>query len=343
MRLNFAVLLLLHCLAVATQAQTARQEKTINLPAGVSVEEATISHAGNLVAAICSDHVVRVWSFRSGELLRSLNENSNPTAVQFSADGRLLAVAYEIVAYEKGEIKIFDLDSWKVQNDLAAPFTMYALAFSPDNRRLAFSDLYTQVWDLTSRENLIDISPPFGGSSSLSFSTDGKWLATADGDGFVRVFDTSTGNLHSIVQGFLLEPMAVAFFPDGKTLLAGGVDKTISIVEAHTGKVLRALPKQPGLVWSLDLSANGKQAAVVYRSAERFMDINHVSLWDLDKATVLADFQKPGLTIQGGTFVGDHYLFIASSASTLILWSIQLRQNVGYVLTPTYANERHTI
>jgi WD40 repeat protein len=142
-------------------------------------------------------------------------------------------------------------------------------------------------------------------------------------DGFVRVFDAGTGSLHSIVQGFLLEPMAVAFFPDGKTLFAGGVDKTISIVDAQTGEVLRALPKQPGLVWSLDLSADGKQAAAVYRSAERFLDINHIRLWDLDKATVLADFQKPGLTIQGGAFVGDHYLFIASSANNLTLWSIQ--------------------
>ena len=323
MRKNFAVLFLLCYVPTLVLAQSAREEKTFNLPAGVTVEAASISRSGTLVSAICSDHVVRVWSFRSAELLRSLNENSKPTAVQFSDDGRLLAVAYEIVAYEKGAIKIFDLDSWKVQNDLAAPFTMYTLAFSPDNRRLAFSDLYTQVWDLTGRNKLTDISPPFGGSSSLSFSRDGKWLATADGDGFVRVFDAGTGSLHSTVQGFLLEPMAVAFSPDGKTLFAGGVDKTISIVEAQTGEVLRALPKQPGLVWSLDLSADGKQAAAVYRSAERFLDINHIRLWDLDKATVLADFQKPGLTIQGGAFVGDHYLFIASSANNLTLWSLQ--------------------
>jgi WD40 repeat protein len=320
---RISALLLVSCIPIAAPAQTARQERTMTLPAGVSVEEATISHGGNLVAAVCSDHAVRVWSVGSGELLRSLNEAKEPSAVQFSNDERSLAVAYEIAAYEKGAIKIFGLDSWKVQNDLAAPFSMHTLAFSPDNRRLAFSDLYTQIWDLTNGKKLTDISPPFGGSSSLSFSRDSKWLATADGDGFIRVFDASTGSLRSTVQGFLLEPMAVAFFPDGKTLLTGGVDKTISIVEAHTGKVLHALPKQPGLVWSLDLSADGKQAAAVYRSAERFLDINHIRLWDLDKEIVLADFQKPGLTIQRGTFVGDHYFFIASSANNLTLWSIR--------------------
>ena len=71
MRPNLTVMFLLCCLAIPAWAQTARQEKTLNLPPGASVEEATISRAGNLVVAICSDRAVRVWSARSGELLRN--------------------------------------------------------------------------------------------------------------------------------------------------------------------------------------------------------------------------------------------------------------------------------
>ena len=284
---------------------------------------ASVSRVGDLVAAICSDHVVRVWSIRSGQLVRSLDGNGKPpSAVQFSADGRSLAAAYEIEQYEKGSIAIFDVNSWKVEHDLAAPFTMFALAFSADNRRVAFSDRYTQLWDLAGQKNLTDISPPFGGSASLSFSADGKWVATADGDGFVRVYDAGTGKLRS-TTGFLLEPDAVAFVPDGKSLVAGGMDKTISIIDPETAKVRRAIPKQPGLILSLDVSADGKQLAVLYGSAEHFFDINHLSLLDFEKGTVLADFQKPGITITGGAFVGDRYLFATASGSELTLWSIQ--------------------
>ncbi|PYT64773.1 MAG: hypothetical protein DMG41_07755 [Acidobacteria bacterium] len=47
---------------------------------------------------------------------------------------------------------------------------------------------------------------------------------------------------------------------------------------------------------SLDASADGKQVAVLCGSAERFLDVNHLMLGDLDKGPILADFQKPGIT-----------------------------------------------
>jgi WD40 repeat protein len=324
MRPKLAALLILSYLPVAALAQTVLQERTIDLPAGVSVEDATLSRAGVLVAAICSDHIVRVWSSQSGQLLRSIDENGQPpSAVQFSTDGRLLAVAYEIVQYEKGAIKVFDVGSWKVQYDLAAPFTMNALEFSPDNRRLAFSDFNTELWDLEKGKNLIDISPPFGGSSSLFFSPDGRWIASADSDDFVRVHNATDGSLRSVTEGLLLEPFAVTFLSDGKTLLFGGADKTISVVDAASGKIVRSIPKQPGLVWALHASPNGKHAVVVYRSAERFLDVNHLRLLDLENGAVLADYEKSGITIHRGIFVGDRYVFPAVFANQLILWSLR--------------------
>jgi WD40 repeat protein len=321
---NLTVMFLLYCLAIPAWAQTARQEKPLNLPPGASVEEATISRAGSLVAAICSDRAVRVWSARSGKLLWTIADGKEPSAVQFSYDERLLAVAYEIVAYEKGDIKLFDVSSWQVRRDFADGPPVYWMAFSPDGRHMAGgADLGAYVWDIAAGKKA-NISPPFGGSASSVFSPDAKWVATADPDGFVRVYDANTGTLHTATAlQTLLEPMTVAFSPNGETLLAGGVDKTISFIEAASGKVARTIAKQPGLVFSLSLSPDGKNAAVVYRSAERFLDINHLALWDLDKGTILADFQKPGITIHGGTFLGAHYLFAVASGSQLTLWSIQ--------------------
>ena len=324
MRLSVIALSLICCVPTAVSAQSARQEKTINLPGGVSVEVAVISRAGNLVAAICSDHVVRVWSARSGELMRTIKEDTGrPSGVQFSGDGRLLAVSYETVPYEEGTIKVIDVDSWKVQSDLTSECMFCTLTFSPDGQRLASagnSDTY--VWDVATQKKVATISPPFGGSAALSFSPDSRWVATADGDGFVRVYNAKTGALRGTPTEFLLEPFTVAFGPDGKSVLAGGADRVISIIDPQDGKISRAIPKQPGLVETLDISANGKLAAVVYGAGELFMTVNHIALWDLDKGAVLVDFQKPGITIMGGTFVDDHYVFAAGSGNQLTLWLI---------------------
>jgi WD40 repeat protein len=324
MSMNIAALSLIWCLPVAAWAQTGGQEKTISLPAGVSVEYGTISRAGTLVAAIGSDNVVRVWSTNSGELLQSLGDGAHaPTCLEFSTDGRLLAVAFQIVPNEKGVLRVFDVGSWKAEHEFAAASDVFTLAFSPGNRRLALSFVtQTQIWDLTKSRSLADISPPFGGSMSLSFSGDGRWVATADNDGYVRVYDANTGKLRSTAEGFLLEPFAVTFSQNGKFVIAGGADKTISIIDPETGKVLRALSRQPELIMSLDLSADGKQVAVIYGHADHFLDVDHLALWDVDKGTILADFHKSGITILGGTFVGDRYRLAAVSDNRLSFWSL---------------------
>lgn len=325
MRTHLALLLILLC-ANTVPAQTARQEKAIELPTGVSVEAAYFSRAGSSVAGICSDRDVRVWGTRSGELLRTLAERDQPPrAVAFSNDGRLLAVAFQVVAYKKGAIRVFDTDSWKVRNEFEAPiepFAMYTLAFSPDDRRLAFSDLDTRIWDLVRSSTVAKVAPPFGGSLWLSFSEDGKSLATGDGDGFIRVYDASIGNLRSTVDGPLLESLAGAFSPNGRSVVLGAVDKTISIADAKSGKIVRTFPKQPGLILALDVSTDGREVAVVYGSAKQFFQVDHLALWDLDRATTGADFQKPGITIVGGRFVGNEYRFATASANHLAIWSL---------------------
>ncbi len=117
--------------------------------------------------------------------------------------------------------------------------------------------------------------------------------------------------------------MAAAFAPDGKSVIVGDNDKTVSIIDPESGNVLRRLPKQPGLILSLDVSADGRKAAVIYGYADHFLTVDHLMLWDVDRGILVADFQKPGINIVGGAFVGDHYQFAAVSENQLGFWSLR--------------------
>jgi WD40 repeat protein len=82
----------------------------------------------------------------------------------------------------------------------------------------------------------------------LSFSPDGKKLASASLDLTARVWDTETGAQLLILKGHAQSPTSiatgvwtVAFSPDGKMLATGGSDRTVRLWEAETGRELKTL------------------------------------------------------------------------------------------------------
>jgi len=77
--------------------------------------------------------------------------------------------------------------------------------------------------------------------TSVTFSPDGRTLASGSYDQTVRLWEVSSGQCLNVLQGHTNMVTSVAFSPDGKTLASGSSDGTINLWDSQTSACLRTL------------------------------------------------------------------------------------------------------
>ncbi len=174
---------------------------------------------------------------------------------------------------------------------------------------------------------------------SLSFSADGRWLASCGDDGAIRLWavkDISRAASQTGQAGQTITPIdeltghqglvcTVRFSPDGTRLISGGIDERIVVFEiadvsgdAPVFKHLRTLRNAGGNVRTLAISPDGDYFASGGDGAQ-------VRLWDMDTLTCIKTLSTQTSRIWSLDFqqLGDRLLLSAGGdKQQLMLWQI---------------------
>ena len=210
------------------------------------------------------DGTTRLWDVGIGAARDwlTLPGPSRDAGMAFSSDGRLIAVPGKLHGVE-----LHDTVSGQALRSLASDGeAIVDLAFGPDAASLAGAawDGSVFAWDTATGDlgfrttGPLNIARPF-----VAYTSDGRLLAVAGGDGTVKLLDATSGEPYETILTDNDVVDRVAFSPDGQLLAASvrseGLTFTydVQLFDTATGERVRTLEaahneETRGIVFSLD-------------------------------------------------------------------------------------------
>jgi WD40 repeat protein len=178
------------------------------------VNQIIFSPNGQLIASLSEEKVAKVWNVEDGKLLVSTEHEKGAkiSAISFSADSKMMI-------YASNDQKV---NFWTVSGDklkeLSSVGDVRSISVSSDNNLLATSvGEVVVVWDLSKRKIIHTLKGGTGIITSMSFSPDGKEIASASQNNEVRIWSLESEKVVKVIDNY--DTTDIRFTSDGKMLV----------------------------------------------------------------------------------------------------------------------------
>ncbi|HEY7428031.1 MAG TPA: sigma-70 family RNA polymerase sigma factor [Gemmataceae bacterium] len=184
---------------------------------------------------------IHLWDARTGKPLRPLGHKWPVNRLAFSPNGRTLVVGYEPSKdREHSSAYLWDVATGKEVRQLGEPDNANVVfaAFSPDGKMIVTAGSGgIRLWEAATGKELHRCSDGYVCEGPLAFSPDGKLLAAMVGP-MLRFWEVASGKAlpSRLPKGHERGITAVAFTPDGQTLVSAAATQTVCWWDTRTGQ-----------------------------------------------------------------------------------------------------------
>ena len=236
----------------------------------LQISSAFYSKDGSKVFTTDEDGRLRVWDDRTGKLIEAVDgKRYQPLAGDFSTAGSWIPSQ----GLDERRIDVFDLRTGFLRYRIDNADELEDEPISPDGKlivgvvrkkedfqgdrwipepgRVQLSDAQTGKAIRTLNGSVDDVCAP-------QFSPDGRFVAASDISS-IKIWDAASGLLLQDLGNRAWEAQEIRFAPDGKTLAAGMIDKSVVLWDVASGKLLHRMKGHTMSLLTVRFSPDGKR------------------------------------------------------------------------------------
>ncbi|MCA9083853.1 MAG: hypothetical protein KDA81_07345 [Planctomycetaceae bacterium] len=299
-------------------AAAAEKHQQATAAVGQTVPSVSAVITGSVVVTTDDSGRIRLWNASDGSAFDVLEFAPQSPVAGLMSCGVSGEICLQSADGQISRCSVFP--EWKLARTLGPqgegqpsvfPDRVLSLAFSPDGSLLAAGGGEASrsgeltIWNSATGE-LVRRLPDAHSDTvyGIDFSADGKLLATAAADKFVKVFDVATGEHVRSYEGHTHHVMDVAWQFDRTTLASAGADNAIKVWNAETGEQNRTITTYSKQVTALSyigtrdefVSCSGDKRVFIHKAAnggtvrefKGCPDYVYCSAVSLDGSTVVA-------------------------------------------------------